>query len=780
MLFVWAGNQKQAHPLRKSRLSCAKHPIRNLFINLALTICIFTLHTSGLMAASLIEKIEIIGNERIETDTIRTYLPIELGQELKPELSNRALKELFATGLFADVLIKQVQGTLVIEVIENPIINRVAFEGNERIDDETLNSEVQLRPRVVYTRTRVQTDAQRILEIYRRSGRFGAKVEPKVIQLTQNRVDLIFEIREGDSTGIHKINFIGNKRFSDRALRDEIITSESAWYRFFSSDDTYDPDRLAFDQELLRKYYLKNGYADFRVKSTIAELGPKRKNFLITFSIDEGKRYRFGKITIDSRLTDLNAENLTTLITTTPGEWYNADKVEDTIQSLTDSAGNLGYAFVDIKPIVSRNREDMDIEITYQIDEGPRVYVQRIDITGNTRTLDRVLRREFQIVEGDAFNSAKIKRSKQQLQNLGFFEKVDIATSTGDEKDKSIITVSVQEKSTGELSFGAGLSSQDGVLGDIGIVERNLLGRGQSLRLNTTISVRTQELDLSFTEPYFLGKNLLTGIDLFRKTSDQQDVSSFDMKSLGFNTRIGYVISDNFRHTVRYTLRRDVISDVSNTASRFIRDQEGKTTTSAIGHTLSYDLRDSRLDPSSGYIIRFGQELAGIGGSVKHLRNTFDYSYHYPLGNGLVATAQLKNGHIVGIGQDIRVNNRFLLGGQSLRGFEPGGVGPRDLLTDDALGGNFFYSGTADLSFPINISKDFPISGSVFSDVGALTSVDETGVNIGDSGEPRLSLGIGFSYRSPLGPIRIDFAEAIIKKDFDETEGFRFSFGTRF
>ena len=780
MLFVLAGNQQKAHWRCAGNMLYANFLVCNFLILFAFTFLISICQPVSVQAAPIIDEIKIEGNERIEIDTIKAYLSIGINEEFRSDFVNRALKELFATGLFADVLIRYENGTLIVEVEENPIINRVAFEGNKRIDDEALGAEVQLRPRVVFTKTRVQADAQRILELYRRSGRFGASVEPKVIKLPQNRVDLVFEIYEGDDTGINKINFIGNKRFSDSTLKDEIITSESAWYRFFTSDDTYDPDRVAFDQELLRKFYLRNGYADFRIKSAVAELGRNRKNFLITFSIEEGQRYKFGKITLDSRLKNLKTTDLTNKIITVPGEWYNADQVEDSIQALTDSAGDLGYAFVNIQPVIKRNRENRNIEVIYQIDEGPRVYVQRIDIIGNTRTLDKVLRREFQIVEGDAFNSAKIKRAKQRIQNLGFFEKVEMETTPGDQKDKSIVTVSVEEKSTGELSFGAGVSSQDGVLGDIGIVERNLLGRGQSLRLNTTISIRTQELDLSFTEPYFLGRNLLTGIDLFRKTSDQQDVSSFDKKSLGASLRICYVVSENLRHTVRYTLRRDEINDVSLTASRFIKEQEGKTSTSAIGHNLSYDVRDSRIDPSSGYVVRFGQELAGFGGNVKHIKNTIDYSYHYPLGSGLVATAQLKNGHIYGIGQDVKINNRFLLGGHSLRGFEPGGVGPRDLLTKDALGGNFFYSATADMSFPIDLSKEFPISGSVFSDIGALTTVDESGVNIGDSGEPRLSVGIGFSYRSPFGPIRIDFAQAIIKKDFDETEGFRFSFGTRF
>ena len=727
-----------------------------------------------------IDAIVVEGNERIEADTVRSYMSISVGDAFNAETINRSLKTLFATGLFADVSIRREARSLIVRVVENPIINRVAFEGNQRIDDETLSAEVQLRPRVVYTRTRVQADAQRILEVYRRSGRFAATVEPKVIQLPQNRVDLAFEIDEGPTTGIRRINFVGNRRFSDGALRGEIITVETAWYRFFTADDTYDPDRLTFDRELLRKFYLRNGYADFRVVSAVAELTPDREDFYVTFSLDEGQRYRFGSIGIDSRLADLHPNALNHLVTTFTGEWYDADEVEETIQALTDAAGNLGYAFVDIRPRVKRHRDEATVDVTFQIDEGPRVYVQRINIVGNTRTLDKVLRREFRLVEGDAFNAAKIRRSRQRIQNLGFFETVGVDTEPGDGPDQSVITVSVEEKSTGELSFGAGISSLDGVLGDISITERNLLGRGQSLRLGMTISTRRQEIDLSFTEPYFLDRNLLAGFDLFRKTADLQDVSSFDQETVGGRVRMGYTLAEDLRHTLRYTLQRDEISDVDASASRFIREQDGTTTTSSFGHTLSYDVRDSRLEPSEGFVIRLGQELAGIGGDVKYLKHTFDYGYYYPVGGGWVASAQIREGYIFGIDQDVRINNRFFLGGSSLRGFEPGGVGPRDLVTDDSLGGNLFYAATADLSFPLNVTKELRLTGSFFTDIGSLTKIDDSGSEIADSGDPRVSIGVGFGYRSPLGPIRVDFAQAVVKESFDETEGFRFSFGTRF
>lgn len=730
--------------------------------------------------AQTISDVRVEGNERIEAETVRSYLPIGPGDAFDARAINRSLKTLFATGLFADVTIRRENETLVVRVLENPIINRVAFEGNQKLEDDALSAEIQLRPRVVYTRPRVQADVQRLIEIYRLSGRFAAKVEPKVIQLPQNRVDLVFEIDEGPVTGIRRISFVGNKRFSDSALRDEIQTRESAWYRFFTSDDTYDPDRLTFDRELLRRFYLGNGYADFRVISAVAELSRDRSDFFVTFSIEEGERYRFGGIDVESRLRDLDPATLSSDVQVEEGEWYDADLVENTIQRLTDSVGSQGYAFVDIRPRVRRDREARTIDVIFQIEEGPRVYVDRIDIVGNVRTLDEVIRREFQLVEGDAFNSARIRRSQQRIRNLGFFDKVDIQTAEGDAPDRSVLTVEVSEVSTGELSFGAGLSSLDGVLGDISIRERNLLGRGQDLSLSLTLSARRQEIDLSFTEPYFLARNVSAGFDLFRKTVDLQDESSFQRDTLGFTLRSGYPLADRLRHSVFYTLRLDEVSDVDADASRFIKEQEGETTTSAVGHQISYDLRDSRIDPTEGYFVRFGQEVAGLGGNVSYLKHTLNYGYFYPVAEGWVLTGLARTGHIVGLGDDVRITDRFFLGGSTLRGFEPGGVGPRDAVTNDSLGGNLFYSATGELGFPIELSKEFDLRGAFFTDIGSLATIDDDGAEIQDVGSPRVSVGIGFSYRSPLGPIRVDFSQAVVKEDFDEEESFRFSFGTRF
>ena len=729
---------------------------------------------------SVIESVLVEGNERIEAETVRSYMAIGPGDAYDSDAVNESLKSLFDTGLFADVAIRREGNAFVVRVVESPIINRVAFEGNDDIADDELEAEIQLQPRVVYTRPRVQSDLQRLTEIYRRSGRFAVSIEPKVIQLPQNRVDLVFEIDEGPVTEVEVINFVGNTRFSDSALRDEIQTVENAWYRFATSADTYDPDRLTFDRELLRRFYLSNGYVDFRVISAVAELMPDRSGFIVTFSLEEGERYRVSAIDIRSQLRDLAPDDLRPVVGMEEGDWYDADEVEDTLVALTEAVGSRGYAFVDVSPQVEPNREARTVDVTFDIDEGPRVYVERIEITGNARTLDEVIRREFRLAEGDAYNTALIRRSRQRIMNLGFFSQVDIETSEGSAPDRTILTVDVSEVPTGELSFGAGVSSAEGVLGDISIRERNLLGKGQELRLGLTISESRQEIDLSFTEPYFLDRDVAAGFDIFQRTVDLQDQSSFDRETVGFVTRAGYPLAERLRHTVSYSLRNDEVSDVSPATSRFIREQEGETTTSAVAHRLEYDLRDSRIDPTDGYFVRFGQEFAGVGGDASFLKHTLTYGHFYSVADGWVLSALARGGHIVGIDDDVRIVDRFFLGGRRLRGFEPSGVGPRDTETGDALGGNMFYSLTGELGFPLGLPDELNLRGAVFSDVGTLTTIDDSGPELVDESAPRLSVGVGINFRSPLGPIRLDFARALIKEDFDRTESFRFSFGTRF
>lgn len=752
-----------------------------------LSLLLLTLVWSGAMSSAraqartgVIEQITVEGNQRIEAETVRSYMVVGPGDRFDPARVDKSLKALFATGLFADVTVRRQGQSLVVSVVENPVINRLAFEGNKRIGDDILEQEVQLRPRVVYTRSRVQADAQRLLQVYRRSGRFAATVEPKVIQLPQNRVDLAFEINEGPLTGVRRIDFIGNDEFSDGKLRDAIRTKESRWYRFLTTDDTYDPDRLTLDREELRKFYLARGYADFRVVSAVAELTQDRGDFFITFTVEEGELYQFGAIDLETSLRNLDADSLRPQLSTIEGETYDAEAVEDTIQDITFELGRLGYAFVNVRPRIERDREARSIAVLYDIAEGPRVYVERINITGNVRTLDKVIRREMRIVEGDAFNTAKLRRSRQRIRSLGFFDKVDLTQDQGSQADRAVINVDVQEKSTGELSFGAGFSTAEAVIGDIAIRERNLLGRGQDLRLSTTISKSRQQFDLSFTEPYFLDRNLAAGVDLFNIRRDLGDRSSFEQETTGGRLRGNFPITERLRQGLNYTLRLDDISDVDQDTSAFIRREEGETLTSAIGYDLTYDTRDDRFLPNTGFRLQGAQQFAGIGGDARYIKTTGSGIYYYPFTEDLVGSAGARIGYITGLDQDVRVIDRFFLGGDSFRGFEGGGVGPRDARTNDSIGGNLFYVGTLELRFPLGIAEEFGILGRAFTEVGSLSEVDASGSTLLDDAAPRLSAGVGVSWRSPFGPIRVDVAKALVKEDFDKEELFRFSFGTRF
>ncbi len=756
--------------------------LRPVFVGIAVALgSLFLAAVPPAMAQERISEIEVVGTQRIEPATVMSYMQVQPGDDFDVGLMDASLKDLFNTGLFADVSLRREGDRLIVQIVENPIINRIAFEGNKRLDDETLESEVSLRPRVVFTRTKVQSDVQRLLELYRRLGRFAATVDPKVIQLSQNRVDLVFEIDEGAATGIRRISFIGNTVFGDSTLRGVVQTVESAFYRILSTDDTYDPDRLTFDRELLRRFYLSEGYADFRVVSAVAELTQDQEDFIITFTVDEGQRYRFGEVDLESSLKDISVDDLKALVTSQAGDWYDADQVDETINTLSDAVGARGFAFVDVRPRVRRDRDALEISIVYEVNEGPRVYVERININGNIRTLDKVIRREFRLVEGDAFSTAKLAQSRRRLGNLGFFAKVDVETGTGTEDDRTIITVNVEEQSTGDLTLGAGFSTSAGLLSDISIRERNLLGRGQDLRLGFTLAQRQQQIDLSFTEPYFLDRDLSAGFDVFRRLTDLLKESSFEEDATGVGLRLGYQLTDQIRHNVRYGLERAEIANVKDTASRVIQSQEGSAVTSFVSNEFFYDALDTRVEPSDGFFVKYNVDVAGLGGSVRYLRNTVGAGVFVPFfEKSFVASLRGEVGQIVGLGEDVRLVDRFFLGGSNLRGFRNSGVGPRDIVTDDAIGGNLTTFGTAELQFPLGLPEELGLSARVFSDFGLLTNVDDSGSGIVDTGNIRASVGFGLSWRSPLGPARLDVSQAVLKEAHDKTETLRFSFGTRF
>jgi outer membrane protein insertion porin family len=768
-----------------------------LSLGLSASLGDFSAHAQG-----VIQDIRVEGGKRVEPETVRSYLTFSTGDTYDPAQIDESLKALFATGLFQDVRIRRGGGTIVIVVIENPIVSRVAFEGNREIEDDTLSSEVQLKPRSVYTRARVQADVQRILALYRRQGLYAAQVDPKIINLDNNRIDVVFEIHEGPTTKVRAINFIGNAAFSDSQLRYVISTTQTNILSFLKGTNIYDPDRLNLDRELLRQFYLKSGYADVRIVSATADLDPGGRGFFITFTIEEGERYRFGTIDVESALPSLKTDELGRYILTKSGRVYNAEKVEKTIEALTLGVSMQGYAFGQVRPRFERDESTHTMNIVYVIDEGPRIYIERIDIVGNFRTEDQVIRRQFRLAEGDAFNRLLVEAARKRLKALGFFKTVDVDTQPGSAPDRVVIVVKVQEQPTGELSFGAGYSTSEGIIGDVSITERNLMGKGQYVRLGFSGSLDRAQVDFSFTEPYFLDRNLAAGFDLFHKDVDLTSVASFKQSDTGGNLRLGFPIADNTQMGLRYRFEREEIYDVSSNASLAVKEAAGVSNVSSVGYTIAYDTRNIPNAPTSGVFASFSQDLAGVGGDVNYIRSVADARGYYPITNKITLVGRAQGGAIEGWGgQDVRMTDLFFKGGETIRGFKRAGIGPRDACEDpitgqhisncsrDSLGGELFWATTAELRFPFPFVPDnLGMQGAVFVDAGSLwqpsdlavEAVNKEGSFIFDSTEIRMSTGFSLIWQSPLGPLRADFAQALLKADFDKTEFFRFGASTNF
>ncbi len=770
-----------------------------------------------------IRRIVVEGNQRIEPATISSYLQVGPGDTFDPERIDMSIKTLFATGLFSDVQIEQRGTDLVVTVNENPIINRVIFEGMRTLDEEDLEDEVQARPRSVFTSARAQADVQRILDVYRRNGRFAAQVTPQVRELDQNRVDLIFEVDEGPVTGVSDINFIGNQEFSDRRLRDAIVTTESSWWNFFGSNDNYDPDRLEYDREQLRQYYNNRGYADFRVVSAVAELTPDQRDFFITFTVDEGVRYEFGEIRIQTELNRLPENLLRSVNPIRTGTVFRGDQIEDAIDAMTYVAGSVGYANVQITPVVERDRESRKVNITFEVDEGPRTFIERIDIVGNTRTVDRVIRREMRVTEGDAFNRVLLDRSRQQIQGLGFFTDVKVEDADGSQPDRSVVTVTVEEQSTGEFAFAAGYSSTESFLFDVSVTERNLRGRGQFLRLRASSSSQRQQLDLRFTEPRFMGREIAAGFDIYSLRTDFLDQSSFENQSTGIGLRTGFRIGERTNLGLTYSLIQDdtTIADIfidhdgniltpdidqcdsQNLGRPLLCDQEGTFLTSVVGFQVNWDRRNSAVNATRGFNIDFSQDIAGIGGQVNYLRTEIEGGVYYGLPYGFRAIFRGSAGVISGWnGDSVRINDRFFKGGSSFRGFDVAGIGPRQLLVDqndnvvqrgDAVGGNAYGIGTLQLDVPLPLPESFSLGSALFVDFGTLGFLDSAnrqtinltdGTNnrliVDDSPSLRVAAGVSIFWDSPFGPVQFDFAQPLQYEDYDRREQFRFSTRTSF
>jgi outer membrane protein insertion porin family len=729
-----------------------------------------------------ISNISVEGAQRVDPSTVISYMKLNPGDAYSQSDLTEALKNLYATGLFADVNIRQDGRNLIVSVVENPVINRVAFEGNDEIEDTELSVEIISRPRAVYVRNDVRSDVDRIQELYRRSGNYSAEVKPEVIKLDQNRIDLVFNIVEGTKSTIKGVKFIGNEVFDSAELRSVVSSKEDRWYRFLSSDDRYDADRISFDSELLRRFYLKNGYVDFNIISVNSELSQDKESFFITFTIDEGERYKVNSVSVDaSQLRNVDNRALEQNITFESGEWYSSDNIEESTDAITKSLGDMQYAFARVRPDVIPNESDKTVDVKFVAEETQKVFVESIDIKGNVRTLDKVIRREFETVEGDPFSASTIAKAEKGLQSLDFFNKVTVKPIPGSAPDQTVVEVEVEEKSTGEVSVGAGFSTNDGPLADFRIRERNFLGRGQDVLLATTIAGERSEYDLSFTEPYFFNRDLSAGVDLFHTTRDLQDESSYDQTTTGGALRMSYPLTKKLRQQIKYRIQNNEIDEVGVDASRFIRDQEGKRSTSAIGQTLTYDNLDSTIKPTDGYKAWFETEVAGLGGDAKFISGKTGASYFYPITKKVIFNTLGEVGSIAGYGdEDVRINERYFLGGRTLRGFEQSGIGPRDVSTDDALGGNAFYRGSTEISFPSGLPDELGIGLHVFSDYGSLWDLDDSGADIVDENSIRVSAGMGVSWQSPLGPIRVDLASPIIDEDFDKDEIFRFDFGTRF
>lgn len=732
-------------------------------------------------SAATIRSIDVTGTQRIEAGTVLSYTKLRTGDPFTQESLDAALKDLYATELFSDVQIRNDNGALTVQVTENPVINRIVLEGNKRLKDDKILPEIKMAPRQIYTRSKVRADVARIIELYRRQGRFAASVEPKLVTLDQNRVDIVYEISEGPKSKVRRINIIGNDEFSDGKLRGEMATKQTGFFKLFSSGTTYDPDRLAYDQQKLRQFYLTQGYADFRVVSAVAELTPDKQDFIITYVVEEGERYKFGDVAVKSEIRELNADLLQRTLTMEKGDWYNAKLVEDTVEQLSETAGQFGYAFAEVQPDFNRDQESRTMGIAFNIGTAPRVYVERIDINGNTLTKDKVVRREFRLQEGDAFNTFLVKRSQDRINSLGYFqERLQVEQKPGSQPDRIILETNVEEKATGELQLSAGFSSLERFILAASVRQRNFRGMGQELGLSVNYSNYSKSAEISFTEPYFLDRNIAIGGSIFRRDlnsfnyiNDNDRNTTYEQTTTGFQLRMGVPLTEYISLALRYGLSFDNVTLARNVyftdidgdgilgedanddcdplrAGRYLCDAIGKRTTSSLGYSLIYDRRDNRIRPTRGFYATFNQDVAGLGGDVRYVRSRAEAGQYFPIGSGFVFSVRGEGGHIASLEgerriagnlvEKVRLTDRFFLGEPQLRGFDIRGVGPRvtrtfldengnptggnNRQTDDALGGKVYYLGHLELEIPLGSgARELGLRPSIFMDVGAVGSI---------------------------------------------------------
>jgi outer membrane protein insertion porin family len=745
-------------------------------IGLVLGGCLFGVAIAGIATAEFAwaqgaEQIVVQGNRRVEAETIRSYFHRGPSGRLDSASIDEALKALYATGLFQDVRIVPSGGRLVVTVVENPVINRVAFEGNKKLKDDQLQLELQSKPRGALSRPAVQADVQRLVEIYRRNGRFDVTVNPKIIELPNNRVDLVFEINEGAKTGIKKIFFVGNNSYSDTRLKDEIKTSETIpLIGFLQTQDIYDPDRIEADRDLLRRFYLKKGFADVRIISAISVYDPAQNGFTVTFTIDEGQRYRFGKVEIISHVPAVEPSSLYGRLRASPGGVYNAEATEKSVENLAIEVARRGYPFAVVRPRGDRDVENARINVAFVIDEGPRVYIERINIRGNTRTRDYVIRREFDIAEGDAYNRALIDRAERRLKNLNYFKTVKFSNEPGSASDRIVVNVDLEEQATGEFSITGGYSTADGFLAEVSVAERNLLGTGQYAKAAVQYGQRARGFELSYAEPYFLGNRLLIGADVFARQTLASSYYSYENKTIGAGMRLGFLLTEEVSFMGRYNIYQQEISlpsylndcilspnalinggtgvNQANEAARvnaafpfppftggcYINGESslavrkelaaGAVLVSMLGYSVVYNTLDNPRNPTSGIVLELKQDFAGVGGDVNFIRTTGSMRSYFEVFADVVAVASLQGGHIASWGgKELRMLDHFQMGPNLVRGFAPAGIGPRDLASPslDSLGGSMYWGASVEAQSPIPyIPRDVGLKVAAFADAGSL------------------------------------------------------------
>lgn len=732
---------------------------------------------SSQAVAQTAASIGVEGNRRIEADTIRSYFKPGSDGRLDAVRIDDGLKALIETGLFQDVRIDRTGGRIVVVVVENPVIGRVAFEGNKKVKDEQLQAEVQSKARGTLSRATVQADTARITEIYRRNGRYDVRVDPKIIEQPNNRVDLVFEVTEGSKTVVKSIEFVGNQAYSAYRLRDQIKTRESNFLSFLASNDVYDPDRIEADRDILRRFYLKNGYADVQIIAALTEYDPARGGFLVTFKIEEGQQYRVGSVEFASSIATLDGNSFRPLSRVSVGSVYNAEAVEKSVEEMSIEASRRGYAFATVKPRGDRNFEAHTVSIVFAIDEGPRTYIERINVRGNTRTRDYVIRREFDVSEGDAYNRALVDRAERRLKNLDYFKSVKITPEPGSSSDRVVLNVDLEEKSTGDFSVSGGYSTADGLLGEVSVSERNLLGRGLYAKASVQYGQRTQGYSLSFVEPYLLGYRVALGLDFYQRKQLASSYVSYDTKSIGFSPRLGFQLREDLNLQLRYSISQQEITlpsyltncnnfgagipgsayfptpaylaaggDTTNQnggtayssaiggnncfidgeASVAVKQglANGPVVTSALGYTLSYNTLDNNKDPTSGILAILNQDYAGVGGDVSYLKTTGDVKLYTPVVADIIGVLRLQGGVLTETGKGIRMLDHFQMGPNLVRGFAPVGIGPRDITVgtyQDALGGTKYWGASAELQMPFwFLPKEVGLKGAIYADAGSV------------------------------------------------------------